>query len=58
MKFTKLFIFCFLSILFSVYAQAQEIVVSGIVNDETGMPIPGASILIKGSTQSTSSDFD
>jgi TonB-linked SusC/RagA family outer membrane protein len=58
MKLTKLLIFCFSSILFSVYAQAQDIVVNGIVNDETGMPIPGASILLKGSTQSTSSDFD
>lgn len=58
MKLTKLLIFCFLSLLFSVYAQAQDVVVSGIVNDEAGMPIPGASILLKGSTQSTSSDFD
>ncbi|SDX98438.1 SusC/RagA family TonB-linked outer membrane protein [Flavobacterium degerlachei] len=58
MKLTKLLIFCFSSILFSVYAQAQDVVVSGIVNDESGMPIPGASVLLKGSSKSTSSDFD
>ncbi|CAM3084034.1 SusC/RagA family TonB-linked outer membrane protein [Flavobacterium frigoris] len=58
MKLRKLLIFCFSLILFSVYAQAQDVVVNGIVNDEAGMPIPGASILLKGSTESTSSDFD
>jgi TonB-linked SusC/RagA family outer membrane protein len=58
MKLTKLLIFCFSSLLFSIYAQAQDIVVTGIVNDESGMPIPGASILLKGSSKSASSDFD
>lgn len=58
MKLTKSLIFCFLSLLFSIYAQAQDIVVNGIVNDESGMPIPGASILLKGSSKSASSDFD
>nr|WP_314898407.1 TonB-dependent receptor [uncultured Flavobacterium sp.] len=58
MKFTKLFIFCFLSILFSVYAQAQDVTVSGKVYDENGLPIPGVSILIKGTSKATASDFD
>jgi TonB-linked SusC/RagA family outer membrane protein len=58
MKFTKLFIFCFLSILFSVYAQAQDVNVSGKVYDENGLPIPGVSIIIKGSARATASDFD
>ncbi len=58
MKFTKLFIFCFLSILFSVYAQAQDVNVSGKVYDENGLPIPGVSILIKGTSKATASDFD
>nr|WP_315157473.1 TonB-dependent receptor [uncultured Flavobacterium sp.] len=58
MKLTRLFIFCISSLLFTVVMQAQDISVSGKVNDEKGMPIPGASILIKGTTAATSSDFD
>lgn len=58
MKFTKLLVFCFLSILFSVYAQAQEITVNGKVLDENGLPIPGATILIKGTSKATASDID
>ncbi len=58
MKLTKVFIFCFLSVLFSVYAQAQDVSVKGKIVDENGLPIPGASILIKGTTKATSSDMD
>lgn len=58
MKFTKLFVFCFLSILFSVYGQAQDLTVNGKVLDENGLPIPGVSILIKGTSKATASDFD
>ena len=58
MKFTKLFIFCLLSILFSVYAQAQDVTVNGKVYDENGLPIPGVSILIKGTSKASATDFD
>ena len=58
MKLTKLLIFCFLSVLFSIYGQAQEISIKGKVVDESGLPIPGASVLIKGTTKATSSDMD
>lgn len=58
MKLTKVFIFCFLSILFSVYAQAQDVAVSGKVIDESGLPIPGVTVLIKGTSKATSSDID
>lgn len=58
MKFTKLFVFCLLSVLFSVYSQAQDITVNGKVYDENGLPIPGVSILIKGNLKATASDFD
>ena len=51
MKLTKLLIFCFLSILFSVYGQAQDASIKGKVIDENGLPIPGVSILIKGTTK-------
>lgn len=58
MKFTKLLIFCFFATLFSVYGQAQDVSISGKVIDENGLPIPGASILIKGTSNSTVTDFD
>ena len=58
MKLTKLLIFCFLSLLFSVYGQAQDVTIKGKVMDENGLPIPGVSILIKGTQQATSSDMD
>lgn len=57
MKFTKSFIFCLLSILFSVYSEAQELSVSGKVYDESGLPIQGVTILIKGSSRGTTSDI-
>ncbi|CAA9194818.1 SusC/RagA family TonB-linked outer membrane protein [Flavobacterium collinsii] len=58
MKLTKLLTFCISSLLFSVIAMAQDITVSGTINDESGMPVPGASILLKGTTKATASDFD
>jgi iron complex outermembrane receptor protein len=36
-------------------AQGQE--VSGIVSDDTG-PLPGASVVVKGTTNGTQADFD
>ena len=58
MKLTKVLIFCFLSVLFSVYGQAQDVTVSGKVLDENGLPIPGANILIKGTSKATATDMD
>ncbi|MBA0882448.1 SusC/RagA family TonB-linked outer membrane protein [Flavobacterium undicola] len=58
MKLTKSFIFCVLSILFSIYGQAQDLPIDGKVYDENGLPIPGVSILIKGTSKATVSDFD
>jgi TonB-linked SusC/RagA family outer membrane protein len=37
---------------------AQERSVSGIVSDNAGMPLPGVSVLIKGTKNGTQSDFD
>lgn len=56
-----LLLFCFTTI-----AQAQEVVITGTVTDEAGIPIPGVTILVVGTGQSetgnnlqgTSSDFD
>lgn len=40
------------------YAQAQTIQVSGMVSDNAGVPIPGVNIIVEGTTQGTSTDFD
>lgn len=37
---------------------AQQKTISGLVTDPSGLPIPGASIIIKGTTIGTTSDFD
>ncbi|MDG1871122.1 MAG: SusC/RagA family TonB-linked outer membrane protein [Flavobacterium sp.] len=37
---------------------AQERSVTGVVSDNTGMPIPGASVLVKGTKSGTQTDFD
>ncbi|HEY1037907.1 MAG TPA: carboxypeptidase-like regulatory domain-containing protein, partial [Bacteroidia bacterium] len=37
---------------------AQQRTVSGTVTDESGLPIPGVNIIIKGTTTGTQTDFD
>ena len=37
---------------------AQERAVSGIVSDNSGMPLPGVSVLVKGTKTGTQTDFD
>ncbi|MFB9056424.1 SusC/RagA family TonB-linked outer membrane protein [Mariniflexile ostreae] len=37
---------------------AQEKIISGTVSDDLGLPLPGATVLIKGSKSGTSTDFD
>ncbi|QGK76799.1 SusC/RagA family TonB-linked outer membrane protein [Flavobacterium sp. SLB02] len=51
----------FLVLLLVLIAQltfAQERVVSGTVSDNTGMPLPGVSVLVKGTKTATQTDFD
>ncbi|RZP10496.1 MAG: SusC/RagA family TonB-linked outer membrane protein, partial [Flavobacteriales bacterium] len=53
----KYFLTC-LAIIFSlVIANAQK-TISGIVNDSDGLPLPGASIVEKGTSNGVTSDFD
>ncbi|KIC01735.1 hypothetical protein OA88_12465 [Flavobacterium sp. JRM] len=51
-----------IAILFFVFATqlilAQERLVTGIVTDDAGIPLPGVSVLIKGSKTGTQTDFD
>jgi TonB-linked SusC/RagA family outer membrane protein len=40
------------------YTQAQDVQINGTVSDETGSPLPGVSILLKGTTRGTTTDLD
>lgn len=44
--------------LVSVVAMAQDITVSGVVKDNTGYPVPGAAVVVAGTTIGTVTDFD
>ena len=37
---------------------AQQKTISGTVSDENGLPLPGATVLISGTSTGTSTDFD
>lgn len=47
-----------LSLILTFSMRAQGLPVNGSVLDEAGLPLPGASIIIKGTTTGTESDFD
>lgn len=47
-----------LSLVLSFSLQAQEKQVSGTILDISGMPLPGATITVKGTSNGVSSDFD
>ncbi|MCL5129042.1 SusC/RagA family TonB-linked outer membrane protein [Algibacter sp. L4_22] len=37
---------------------AQEKTISGVISDNAGLPLPGATVLVKGTSSGTSTDFD
>ncbi len=47
-----------LSLTFSLSVYAQNITVSGTVSDDTGEPLIGATVLLKGTTTGIATDFD
>ncbi len=53
-KIYSLLVFLLLSV--SVFAQSYE--VSGTVTDNSNQPLPGVSVVVKGTTTGTSTDFD
>ena len=60
MFFLSLLLFCGLQVNASPKNTVQETekIVSGVVNDETGQPIFGASVFVKGTTIGTSTDIN
>ena len=55
-KFKEISSWCFL--FFSITGLAQERTVTGTVSDNTGMPLPGVNVVVKGTNTGTSADFD
>ncbi|MGJ5640542.1 SusC/RagA family TonB-linked outer membrane protein [Formosa sp. S-31] len=53
-----IYLVVFIFSLLSGIGYAQTKVIKGIINDETGMSIPGVNVVIKGTTKGTVSDFD
>jgi len=48
----------FMLLFFAICGTAQEKTISGKIVDETNMPLPGATVVIKGTTSGASTDFD
>ena len=56
LMFYKLVCLVFLCLSFSGYGQNKSI--EGIVSDNSGNPLPGVTLIIKGTNNGTSTDFD
>lgn len=54
----KLFLKSLFVLFTIVQIQAQEKTISGVVSDENGLPLPSATVLVKGTTNGTQTDFD
>ncbi|QRM90046.1 DUF3520 domain-containing protein [Lacinutrix sp. WUR7] len=48
----------FFVLLFTMQLHAQEKSISGVVSDENGLPLPAAVVIVKGTTNGASTDFD
>ena len=57
-SYNRLRFFIMASLLFFSYQSYAQNSFSGTVTDDQGNPIPGVAVLIKGTTQGTTTDFD
>src|SRR5690606_5643347 len=55
-KFSLILTLCLVLVAQITFAQQKS--VSGTVSDESGLPLPGVNILVKGTTTGTQTDFD
>lgn len=55
---SKILFMLIMSLLFSVSMFAQQTFIKGIVKDATGEPVTGANIVVKGTTNGTTTDMD
>lgn len=54
----KLCMIALFSVLFTGLSFGQDKTVSGTVTDQAGLPLPGVSVVVKGTTRGTQTDFD
>ncbi|PKA84549.1 Ca-activated chloride channel family protein [Ulvibacter sp. MAR_2010_11] len=54
----KTLLHIFILAFFALQGQAQLVTISGIVTDDTGLPLPGVNIIEKGTSKGTQTDFD
>lgn len=54
----KLFLKLIFVLFIIVQIQAQEKTISGVVSDENGLPLPSATVLVKGTSNGIQTDFD
>ena len=54
----KKIITLFILLAINTQVWAQQIEVSGTVSDDAGLPLPGATVLVKGTTNGKTADFD
>ncbi len=55
---TKFKIVCIALFILCVQNVFSQITVTGVVSDESGIPLPGASVIVVGTTNGTQADFD
>lgn len=58
MKLKNYYMGLVFSLLSITSALSQEKTISGTVSDDSGIPLPGATVLVKGTVTGTSTDFD
>ena len=58
MKVNYKYLLVLLLVLLTQISFAQEQPVSGVVSDQSGVPIPGVNVLVKGTSNSTQTDLD
>jgi len=58
MKFKKVLFFCISALLLSFIGHAQNISITGRVTDETGLPVPGTTVTVKGTQTASMTDID
>lgn len=58
LRFCRTFLILLLGLFVSVGAFAQKISVTGVVKDQTGLPIIGGNVMVKGSTTGVITDVD
>ncbi|WP_188654198.1 SusC/RagA family TonB-linked outer membrane protein [Yeosuana aromativorans] len=54
----KVYKILFLVCMFTIHVNAQENSISGVVSDNSGVPIPGVNIIVGGTSVGTQTDFD